>query len=87
MNGDGSVPVFSSQSELLPPAETQSLDSVDRDALDSIEADLVDVERALARLDEGTYGTCEECGRSFEDEELEGQPALRLCPEHSLTVE
>jgi RNA polymerase-binding transcription factor DksA len=31
--------------------------------LEQVEAELADVERALARLDHGTYGTCERCGK------------------------
>jgi RNA polymerase-binding transcription factor len=50
--------------------------------LDRIEAELADVERALRRLDEGTYGTCEACGRSIEDSLLEASPQKRFCPEH-----
>jgi RNA polymerase-binding transcription factor DksA len=47
-----------------------------------VEAELSDVERALARLDEGTYGTCEACGTALPDEQLEAAPAARLCREH-----
>ena len=40
----------------------------DLDVLGAIELELADVSRALERLDEGTYGTCEACGaaRVFE---------------------
>jgi RNA polymerase-binding transcription factor DksA len=47
--------------------------------LESIEAELADVEHALRRLDEGTYGTCEACGRPIDEERLEAIPAARLC--------
>ncbi len=47
--------------------------------LESIEAELADVEHALRRLDEGTYGTCQACGRPIDDERLEALPATRLC--------
>ncbi len=47
--------------------------------LESIEAELADVEHALRRLDEGTYGTCEACGRPIDEERLEALPATRLC--------
>jgi RNA polymerase-binding transcription factor DksA len=87
MNGDGTGPVFSTGPQPLFRTEPESVAAVDLEALDSIEADLADVEHALVRLDEGTYGTCEECGRTFGGDELEDQPALRLCPEHSLVVE
>ena len=55
---------------------------VDASLLDSIEERLADVERALARLDEGTYGTCEVCGATIDDTVLADAPATRFCPEH-----
>jgi DnaK suppressor protein len=58
-------------------------EGVDLGVLDAIETELADVERALVRLDDGTYGTCEECGRVFSDSELEDTPGSRLCPEHA----
>ncbi len=51
----------------------------DLSILEAIEAELADVEHALRRLDEGTYGTCEACGRPIDDERLEALPATRLC--------
>ncbi len=47
--------------------------------LESIEAELADVEHALRRLDEGTYGICEACGRPIDEERLEALPATRVC--------
>lgn len=44
---------------------------------------LVEVERALAKLDEGTYGTCEVCGREISEARLEAMPATRYCIEHA----
>lgn len=38
---------------------------------------LADVEAALARLDAGTYGTCERCGRPIPPERLEVRPTAR----------
>ncbi len=37
------------------------------------------VERALARLDEGTYGQCERCGQEIPFERLEALPYATLC--------
>lgn len=47
--------------------------------LEEIEGELADVEHALQRLDEGTYGTCEACGSAIPDERLEALPATRFC--------
>ena len=48
--------------------------------LERATADLADVERALARLDDGSYGRCEACGASIADEDLAAAPARRFCP-------
>lgn len=40
---------------------------------------LVEVEAALARLDAGTYGTCEGCGLSIPPERLEAIPEAAVC--------
>jgi DnaK suppressor protein len=47
--------------------------------LEHIEAELADVEDALRRLDDGTYGTCQACHRPIADERLEAMPAARFC--------
>src|SRR5215472_11213123 len=39
------------------------------------------VERALERLHEGTYGVCEGCGRRIPDDRLRYQPAATRCVE------
>lgn len=53
-----------------------------RGALDAIEAELADVERALARLDAGTYATCEVCADRLPESLLAERPAARYCPAH-----
>ncbi len=49
---------------------------------DALRAELDDVERALARLDDGTYGTCEVCGSVLADDQLAERPQTRLCEQH-----
>jgi RNA polymerase-binding transcription factor DksA len=44
---------------------------------------LDDVERALGKLDDGTYGTCEECGQPIAEARLEAMPATRYCVQHA----
>lgn len=61
--------------------------SKDLSILDEVEAELADVEHALQRLDEGTYGTCEACGKPIPDERLEAMPAARFCVEDQATAE
>ena len=45
--------------------------------LDRIEADLAGVETALARLDDGTYWTCEVTGDEIPAERLAADPTVR----------
>ena len=44
---------------------------------------LADVERALDRLDSGTYGLCEICSSAIGDARLEAMPAARFCIDHA----
>ena len=37
------------------------------------------VEAARARLDAGSYGSCEDCGAALADEELAADPTQRSC--------
>jgi RNA polymerase-binding transcription factor DksA len=53
----------------------------------SVQGGLDDVERAFARLDAGTYGRCEICGKAISDERLEARPAARYCEEDQAAVE
>lgn len=43
---------------------------------------LSDVDSALQRLDDGTYGICTECHDSVEKERLLADPLVRLCLDH-----
>jgi len=42
---------------------------------------------AAHRLDRGTYGTCQACGRPIGDERLEALPATRFCVEDQAKAE
>jgi DnaK suppressor protein len=49
------------------------------DAARTLDAKLRDVERALEKLDAGTYGTCDVCGRPIAPERLEAIPWAVMC--------
>ena len=49
------------------------------DAAKHLQAKLDDVERALAKLDDGTYGRCDVCGDAIAPERLEAMPWAVLC--------
>jgi DnaK suppressor protein len=44
-----------------------------------LEAMLRDVERALRKLEEGTYGICDRCGKLIPEERLDARPWSVLC--------
>lgn len=64
------------------PRYSRPVNDVDLGALDALEAEVRDVERALARLDDGTYGTCEVCGDRLPEGQLAESPAARFCRAH-----
>lgn len=45
----------------------------------SLEGTLARTERALAKLDEGTYGTCDACGQPIPEGRLRAMPDSVLC--------
>ncbi|PKW16918.1 TraR/DksA family transcriptional regulator [Saccharopolyspora spinosa] len=53
-------------------AQVQSL-------LADVRRELDELERATARLDKGTYGICQRCGKSIAPERLEALPAAATC--------
>ncbi|MDP9388478.1 MAG: TraR/DksA C4-type zinc finger protein [Actinomycetota bacterium] len=59
----------------------------DLSILERVEAELADVEHALRRLDEGTYGVCEACGKPIDDTRLEAIPAARFCLDDQAAAE
>jgi RNA polymerase-binding transcription factor DksA len=55
--------------------------------LENIEAELDDIEHALGRLDDGSYGTCEACGKPISEPRLEALPGTRFCLDDQAIVE
>jgi RNA polymerase-binding protein DksA len=47
----------------------------------SLRETLSDIDNALTKIDAGTYGICERCGRPIGEDRLEAMPAARLCIE------
>jgi len=81
---------------MAPPDEQGSIDfgkrvgegtsiAVDRisqvAAHDKLQLTLADVDRALEKLEDDTYGTCDKCGNPIGDERLEALPWAVLCVE------
>jgi RNA polymerase-binding transcription factor DksA len=52
-----------------------------------VEGELKDIDDALRRLDEGTYGICEACGKPIDEARLEAVPWARYCVVDQARVE
>ncbi|HVW71948.1 MAG TPA: TraR/DksA C4-type zinc finger protein [Candidatus Paceibacterota bacterium] len=50
--------------------------------LTDLEKRLADVNDALARIENGSYGKCEVSGEAIEEDRLNADPAARTCKEH-----
>lgn len=46
---------------------------------------LADVELALERIEEGTFGTCEVCGNEIAEDRLDAVPMTRRCLDHAVS--
>ena len=70
---------------LSADSEEQAGELENRDVLialgDEATSELAEVERALARIDAGAYGTCARCTESIAPARLDAYPAAILCVE------
>lgn len=55
--------------------------------IESLKGQLRDIEEALGRLDDGSYGLCQYDQKPIDDERLEALPAARYCLEHQAEIE
>jgi len=68
-----------------PGAQRHEVSHTDEDpappesTIDEVDRLLDEVEAALARLDDGTYGSCASCGKAIDDARLSDQPTARTC--------
>lgn len=56
--------------------------SKDLALIDNAVAHLSDIEHALSKMEKGTYGLCEQCGKRISVERLEVIPTAKYCIEH-----
>jgi DnaK suppressor protein len=61
--------------------------SRDLSIVEDMDSQLADIEHAVARMDNGSYGTCEACGRPIDPARLEARPAARFCVEDQASAE
>lgn len=50
--------------------------------LKQLETELVEVKEALFRIENGTFGTCEVCGKEIEQQRLQANTSARTCIAH-----
>jgi RNA polymerase-binding transcription factor DksA len=51
--------------------------------LNQFQEQLDEVDHALAKFDDDTFGLCEVCGRPIAEARLEAMPATRFCIDHA----
>ncbi len=56
-------------------AERGEVDAIVAALLDALD----DVDHALAKLDTGTFGSCEDCGTAIAEARIEAMPTARHC--------
>jgi RNA polymerase-binding protein DksA len=72
----------------LAESASPTLDrEIDYTLEENAEQVLLRIDRALGRMDEGTYGKCETCGREIPVERLEARPWATLCIDHQRQAE
>ena len=66
-----------------PDWDEQAIAQEDDEALERqatlVEKEIASVNRALSRIDDGTYGTCVRCGEAIAADRLEARPEAALC--------
>lgn len=68
-----------SDNDMIELAQHGPLVDVESGIVDLKSSRLEQVNAALDRIDAGTYGTCERCGKSIDPRRLDADPAARLC--------
>jgi len=78
-----SIPADTEQEADLMDRATIATNTEDNRAiLHDLEIRYAQVNAALSRIHEGTYGTCEVCGNTIEEARLEADPAATTCKIH-----
>jgi RNA polymerase-binding protein DksA len=54
---------------------------------ENVEHLLEQVDRALEKIEEGTYGLCDRCGQPIEEGRLQAMPEATLCLRHQKELE
>jgi RNA polymerase-binding transcription factor DksA len=92
LRGEEAQPVESGELSKIDqhPAElgTETFErELELTTLTIVEGELRDIDDALRRLADGTYGICEECGKPIDEARLEAVPWARYCVVDQARVE
>lgn len=72
--------VLSSHLQNVNDQDTNELaGSIEAQLHDKMQVRLVSIERALIRLDKGTFGMCQSCGEQIDEERLRVLPYAEQC--------
>jgi DnaK suppressor protein len=75
----GELSLSTADNHLADAASETYERELDEGLEEDAQAQLREVETALARIEAGTYGTCEVCGKEIPEERLEAVPWTKLC--------
>lgn len=73
------LPVQEIETSPADKATVRLLNDLALEAAGMNAAQMLSVKRAFAKLDDGTYGECEECGNPIGFSRLQARPDARLC--------
>jgi DnaK suppressor protein len=74
--------VMSSPADANEAADKMEEYGENRAINDTLEVRYNNIKRALEKIEDGTYGTCEICHNVIEEERLAANPAARTCTAH-----
>ena len=82
-NGDSGTTTVSELSSADQHQSDLATETFEREkdfaVLETMQQELQEIEAAFARLDDGSYGSCETCGKPIGEDRLQARPTARLC--------
>jgi DnaK suppressor protein len=76
---DGELSSAAGDQHLADHASEMVDRELDESLEDNAEQLVQDIDRALRKIDDGTYGKCERCGQQIPEERLDAVPYATLC--------
>ncbi|MCK5096444.1 MAG: TraR/DksA C4-type zinc finger protein [Candidatus Pacebacteria bacterium] len=77
-----SEPIDAERSDKIDTADNIEEYETNSAVIAELEVRLKNIDAALARIENGTYGICKICGEKIEDDRLEANPAANTCKAH-----